>query len=54
MSPSFRIEQDRNATILAGGDAARMMPLSRRITGQFIPRQFCSVIGEQTLLKQTR
>jgi mannose-1-phosphate guanylyltransferase len=54
MHPSHRIEQDRYAVILAGGDATRLMPLTRRITGRSIPKQFCPLLGERTLLGQTR
>jgi mannose-1-phosphate guanylyltransferase len=49
-----RIEEDRFAVILAGGSATRLMPLTRRITGRPIPKQFCPIIGESTLLEQTR
>jgi mannose-1-phosphate guanylyltransferase len=49
-----RIEEDRFAVILAGGSATRLMPLTRRITGRPIPKQFCPIIGESTLLAQTR
>jgi mannose-1-phosphate guanylyltransferase len=49
-----RIEEDRYAIILAGGSATRMMPLTRRITGRPIPKQFCPIIGESTLLAETR
>jgi mannose-1-phosphate guanylyltransferase len=48
-----RIEERRFAVILAGGNATRLMPLTRRITGRPIPKQFCAIIGESTLLAQT-
>jgi mannose-1-phosphate guanylyltransferase len=54
MHLAHRFEQDRFAIVLAGGDANRLMPLSRRITGQSIPKQFCPIVGERTLLDQTR
>ncbi len=41
-------------TILAGGDGKRLLPLTRRITGDERPKQFCAVVGDETLLKQTR
>ena len=44
-----RIEGDRFAVILAGGSATRLMPLTRRITGRPIPKQFCPIMGESTL-----
>ncbi len=48
MNPMHRVEQDRYAVILAGGDASRLMPLSRRITGGPVPKQFCPIIGEHS------
>jgi mannose-1-phosphate guanylyltransferase len=45
---------DRWAVILAGGDGARLRPLTRLIAGDERPKQFCPVIGDQTLLDQTR
>ncbi len=40
--------------ILAGGDGTRLLPLTRRIAGDERPKQFCSILGEDTLLDQTR
>jgi mannose-1-phosphate guanylyltransferase len=40
--------------ILAGGDGKRLLPLTRRIAGDDRPKQFCSVVGSETLLRQTR
>jgi len=40
--------------ILAGGDGKRLLPLTRRITGDDGPKQFCALGGGETLLKQTR
>jgi len=46
--------KDRAAIILAGGDGTRLRELTRKILGKDVPKQFCPVIGERTLLEQTR
>ena len=43
----------RWAVILAGGDGKRLLPLTRRLSGDDRPKQFCSVLGDRTLLDQT-
>jgi mannose-1-phosphate guanylyltransferase len=43
----------RWASILAGGDGKRLLPLTRQIAGDDRPKQFCAVIGDETLLQQT-
>ena len=40
--------------ILAGGDGTRLLPLTRTITGDDRPKQFCTVMGDETLLQQTQ
>jgi mannose-1-phosphate guanylyltransferase len=40
--------------ILAGGDGARLASLTRRLAGDEQPKQFCRLIGDDTLLGQTR
>src|ERR1700677_1593726 len=40
--------------ILAGGDGKRLLPLTRRIVGDDRPKQFCAVLGNETLLRQTQ
>ena len=40
--------------ILAGGDGKRLLPLTRRIAGDDRPKQFCAVLGNETLLHQTQ
>ena len=42
------------AVILAGGDGNRLRPLTRMITGEDRPKQFCRLLGDGTLLAQTR
>jgi mannose-1-phosphate guanylyltransferase len=44
----------RWAIILAGGDGSRLLPLTRTLTGDERPKQFCRVLGGETLLDQTR
>jgi mannose-1-phosphate guanylyltransferase len=46
--------QNEWAVILAGGDGTRLRSLTRRITGDERPKQFCHILGEGTLLEQTR
>jgi hypothetical protein len=40
--------------ILAGGDGTRLKSLTRKITGDERPKQFCSVLGGATLLEETQ
>ena len=42
------------AVILAGGEGYRLRPLTRSISGDDRPKQFCAVIGTDTLLSDTR
>jgi mannose-1-phosphate guanylyltransferase len=40
--------------ILAGGDGVRLRPLTRAITGEACPKQFCPLLDGETLLDRTR
>ncbi len=40
--------------ILGGGDGVRLRPLTRLLTGDDRPKQFCRLGGEETLLARTR
>ena len=42
------------ALILAGGDGARLRALTRQITGEPCPKQFCPLLDGETLLDRTR
>ncbi len=39
--------------IMAGGDGKRLLPLTRKLTGEDRPKQFCALSGTDTLLKET-
>jgi len=44
----------RWGVILAGGDGTRLQRLTRLITGDDRPKQFCPLVGEGSLVEQTR
>src|SRR6266851_1473761 len=43
----------RWALLLAGGDGTRLRSLTRQLSGDDRPKQFCSVMGGETLLEET-
>ena len=47
-------QAQRWGLILAGGDGARLLPLTRLISGDDRPKQFCPLMGGETLLAQTQ
>ena len=54
--PKARSESLRHrwAIVLAGGDGTRLRSLTRAIAGDDRPKQFCPILGNETLLDQTR
>jgi mannose-1-phosphate guanylyltransferase len=57
MKHSTDAEQDRPnawAVLLAGGDGTRLQSLTRKITGDLRPKQFCRIFGDRSLLGHTR
>jgi mannose-1-phosphate guanylyltransferase len=48
------MRDDAAAIILAGGEGRRLRSLTRRLVGDDRPKQFCPVVGHETLLAQTR
>jgi len=47
-------DSNRYAVILAGGDGSRLKSLTRAISGDDRPKQFCPILGGKTLLDATR
>jgi mannose-1-phosphate guanylyltransferase len=57
MKYSTDAERDRPdawAVLLAGGDGTRLKGLTRKITGDLRPKQFCRLFGDRSLLAHTR
>ncbi|MGD9590614.1 MAG: sugar phosphate nucleotidyltransferase [Pyrinomonadaceae bacterium] len=44
---------ERHAIILAGGDGTRLRSITRLVTGDERPKQFCKIFGDDTLLDHT-
>ncbi len=44
----------RWAVVLAGGDGKRLLPMTRVIAGDDRPKQFCALVGADSLLEKTR
>jgi mannose-1-phosphate guanylyltransferase len=44
----------RWGVILAGGEGVRLRSLTRLVTGVDTPKQFCTLLGDQTLLAKTK
>jgi mannose-1-phosphate guanylyltransferase len=41
------------ALVLAGGDGTRLQELTRQLTGAPIPKQYCRILGDRSLLEAT-
>ena len=51
---SAQMSQHCWAVMLAGGDGTRLQSLTLNIAGDARPKQFCSILGGESLLAQTR
>ncbi len=45
--------QGRWAIVLAGGDGTRLQELTKGITGEPVPKQYCRLLGSRSLLEMT-
>ncbi|PYO44287.1 MAG: hypothetical protein DMD33_03300 [Gemmatimonadetes bacterium] len=45
--------ENRWALVLAGGDGVRLRELTRQITGKSVPKQYCRIIEDRSLLEST-
>jgi mannose-1-phosphate guanylyltransferase len=53
-APTLPMPRHFWAVLLAGGDGIRLRDLTVRIVGDHRPKQFCPVVGAESLLRQTR
>lgn len=49
-----REKENRYAVILAGGEGTRLRSITKMIAGDDRPKQFCSILGDESLLDKTR
>ena len=54
LAPTPLVPRHLWAVLLAGGDGARLRDLTVRIAGDDRPKQFCPIVGAESLLRQTR
>src|SRR5580700_2930559 len=52
--PTPLVPRNLWAVLLAGGDGTRLRDLTVRIAGDDRPKQFCPIVGTESLLRQTR
>jgi len=52
-APAIR-ERHRWGIVLAGGDGVRLRELTQNVWGDYRPKQFCPLLGNRTLLEETR
>jgi len=48
-----RVERERWALILAGGEGKRLEGVTRQIAGAPVPKQYCRLLGSRSLLEMT-
>lgn len=53
LTPTLEPKSNRWGVLLAGGDGMRLRALTRFISGDDRPKQFCRVLGPQTLVEET-
>lgn len=53
LANEIRTVRPRWGVVLAGGDGKRLLSLTRKLTGDERPKQFCVLRGKSTLLEQT-